>query len=144
MQGNIVVAIDGPAGAGKTTVARRIASRLRYVYVDAGAMYRAVALLAIRSRVNIRDSGLLEELVEEAVITFERTTHKVFLNGEDVSEAIRLREVSDATSMISQVSGVRRTFGKSAASDGFGGFGSYGGSRHCECGFSRCKGQDLS
>jgi cytidylate kinase len=104
----ITVAIDGPAGAGKSTLARRIASKLGYTYVDTGAMYRAVALWAQRTKVASSDMHRLEQLAKEARIEFKPGTNAVFLNGEDVTEAIRAPEIADAASEISLIPAVRR------------------------------------
>ena len=102
----IVVAIDGPAGAGKSTIARRVAEKLGYLYLDTGAMYRAVALWALRLNVALDDMHRLEQLALSAAITLEGA--RVTLNGEDVSEAIRTPEVSAAASQVSAVPAVRR------------------------------------
>ncbi len=104
----LVVAIDGPAGAGKSTIARRVAAQLNAVYIDTGAMYRAVAVLALRSGTDLADAVRLEILARDADIRFEAGSARVFLNGEDVSEAIRKPEVSPAASKVSAVSAVRR------------------------------------
>src|SRR5271155_3371535 len=102
----ITVAIDGPAGAGKSTLARRIAAKLGYLYVDTGAMYRAVALWAMRAGVSMSDMHRLEQLANEAQIEFTPTSEVVRLNGEDVSMAIRVPEISEAASEISRVPAV--------------------------------------
>jgi CMP/dCMP kinase len=107
-QQRIVVAIDGPAGAGKSTIARSVAARLGFVYIDTGAMYRAVALWALRAGINEAETHKMEQLAREAEITFEPGTRSVFLNGEDVTEAIRTPEVSSAASKVSAIGGVRR------------------------------------
>jgi cytidylate kinase len=104
----ITVAIDGPAGAGKSTLARRIASKLGYLYVDTGAMYRAVALWAVRAGVASSDMHRLEQLANEARLEFAPVTEAMLLNGEDVSVAIRAPEISEAASEISRVPAVRR------------------------------------
>jgi cytidylate kinase len=104
----ITVAIDGPAGAGKSTLARRIALKLGYTYVDTGAMYRAVALWALRTKVAVSDMHRLEQLAKEARIEFKPGTNAVLLNGEDVSEAIRAPEIAGAASEISRIPAVRR------------------------------------
>src|SRR6202051_1369252 len=104
----ITVAIDGPAGAGKSTLARRIASKLGYTYVDTGAMYRAVALWALRTKVAISDMHRLEQLANEARIEFKPGTNAVLLNGEDVTEAIRAPGIAGAASEISRIPSVRR------------------------------------
>jgi len=108
MPKRVVVAIDGPAGAGKSTIARRVAARLGFVYVDTGAMYRAVALQALRAGVDLSDAARLEPLAREARIEFEPGGSRTLLDGEDVSEAIRAPEMSQAASRVSTLSGVRR------------------------------------
>jgi len=104
----ITVAIDGPAGAGKSTLARRIAGKLGYVYVDTGAMYRAVGLWALRAGVALSDMHRLEQLAREAQIEFVSGASTIVLNGEDVTEEIRAPEVSDAASKVAQIPAVRR------------------------------------
>jgi cytidylate kinase len=104
----ITVAIDGPAGAGKSTLARRIAEKLGYLYIDTGAMYRAVALWALRANVALSDMHRLEQLANEARIELGAGSTRVMLNGEDVTEAIRAPEISDAASQVSRVPAVRR------------------------------------
>jgi cytidylate kinase len=103
-----IVAIDGPAGAGKSTVARRLADALAYVLVDTGAMYRAVALAAKRAGVAWTDgprlAALAEGLVEKTALTFERDPGlgiRVKLAGEDVSEAIRTPDMAQGASTVS-------------------------------------------
>jgi cytidylate kinase len=104
----ITIAIDGPAGAGKSTLARRIADKLGYVYVDSGAMYRAVALWALRANVALSDMHRLEQLASAAHIEFAPGGGTVLLNEEDVTSAIRTPEVSQAASEVSLVPAVRR------------------------------------
>ncbi|HEY6390427.1 MAG TPA: (d)CMP kinase [Bryobacteraceae bacterium] len=108
MSKRITVAIDGPAGAGKSAIARRIAHKLGFLYIDTGAMYRAVALWALRTNVALSDMHRLEQLANEAAIEFVSGNDRVLLNGEDVSEAIRSPEVSRAASEVSLVPSVRR------------------------------------
>jgi cytidylate kinase len=108
MSKRIIVAIDGPAGAGKSTVARRVAKKLDFIYIDTGAMYRAVALWALRTGVDSSDMHRLEQLAAEASIEFPPGNSRVLLNGEDVSDAIRTPAVSETASKISAVAGVRR------------------------------------
>ncbi len=102
------MAIDGPAAAGKSTLARRIAAKLGYLYIDTGAMYRAVALWALRLNIAVSDMYRLEQLANQAAIEFGPDDGKVQLNGEDVSLAIRTSEVGDAASEVSRIPGVRR------------------------------------
>jgi cytidylate kinase len=104
---HIIVAIDGPAGAGKSTLARRVASRLGYLYIDTGAMYRAVGLSALRLGVPLDDGLKLEQLALAAQIELLPDA-RILLNGEDVSGAIRRPEISQAASKVSAVAGVRR------------------------------------
>jgi cytidylate kinase len=104
----MVVAIDGPAGAGKSTIARRVAARLGLIYIDSGAMYRAVALWALREGVPLDDASRLEAMAQAARIDFAAGAATVLLNGEDVTEAIRAPEVSQAASKVSVLAGVRR------------------------------------
>ena len=104
----ITIAIDGPAGAGKSTIARRIADKLGLLYVDTGAMYRAVALWALRRSIAVSDMHRLEQLAREAHIEFVPGTRAVLLNGEDVTEAIRAPEVTEAASKVAAIAAVRR------------------------------------
>jgi CMP/dCMP kinase len=108
VEADLTVAIDGPAGAGKSTIARRVAARIGAVYIDTGAMYRAVALLALRSNTDLADAPRLEALARGADIRFEAGSSRVLLNGGDVTEAIRAPEVSPAASKVSAIPGVRR------------------------------------
>ena len=103
----LCVAIDGPAGAGKSTVARAVAEKLGVTYIDTGAMYRAVALWALRLGVDLNDLHRLEQLAKEAQIELA-AGQKVFLNNEDVTQAIRAPEVSASASKVAACGGVRR------------------------------------
>jgi cytidylate kinase len=107
-QKRIIVAIDGPAGAGKSTIARSLAGRLGFTYIDTGAMYRAVALWALRAGIDLDDLHRLEQLAREARIEFSTAEKSVQLNGEDVTDAIREPAVGEAASRVSQAPGVRR------------------------------------
>jgi cytidylate kinase len=104
----IIIAIDGPAGAGKSTVSRRVASQLGYTYIDTGAMYRAVAYWALRQNLEVNDAHRMEVLAEAAEIRLVTETGTVLLNGEDVSQAIREARVSEAASQVATIAGVRR------------------------------------
>jgi cytidylate kinase len=102
----VVVAIDGPAGAGKSTIAKRVAGRLGFTYIDTGAMYRAVALWGLRQNVSTDDMHRMEQLALAAEI--ELSPGRIRLNGEDVTEAIRTPDVSNGASRIAVIPGVRR------------------------------------
>ena len=104
----LIVAIDGPAGSGKSTSAKLVAQRLGYLYIDSGAMYRAVTLLAIRQSI-LKDEEAVVKLSKKLdfhLEFFEGVT-KVIVDGEDVSDAIRSREVNANVSDISAIAGVR-------------------------------------
>src|SRR5690242_8089203 len=104
----VVIAIDGPAGAGKSTVARRIAERLGFTYIDTGAMYRAVALWALGQGLDPEDPFRMEPLARAAEIRFEPGTRRVWLNDDEVTEAIRTPEVAQGASKVAVIPGVRR------------------------------------
>jgi cytidylate kinase len=106
----LIIAIDGPVGSGKSTVARGVAELLGYTYLDSGAMYRALALKAIRRGVSLSDAVALENLARETHIDLERGAdgQKVLLDGEDVTQAIRTAEVSQAASRVALIPGVRQ------------------------------------
>jgi CMP/dCMP kinase len=103
----VIVAIDGPAGAGKSTIARRLAERLGFTYIDTGAMYRAVGLWALRQGLDVTDMHRMEQLAVAAAIELLPGS-RILLNAEDVSTAIRTPEVSDAASKVSVIPAVRR------------------------------------
>ncbi len=102
----LIIAIDGPAGAGKSTIARKLAARLGFTYIDTGAMYRAVALWALRQSTDPDDMHRVGELADAAVI--ELVDGRVLLNQEDVSAVIRTPEVAAAASRVATHSRVRR------------------------------------
>ena len=104
----IIVAIAGPAGAGKSTIARRIAGLAGFTYIDTGAMYRAVALWALRTGVGLTDMHKLEELAKAARLGFLDSGLGMELNGENITSAIRSPEVSAAASKVAAISAVRR------------------------------------
>jgi cytidylate kinase len=106
----LIIAIDGPVGSGKSTVARRVAELLGYLHLDSGAMYRAIALKAIREGVALDAVHALEDLARGARIELEMdgTERRVRLDGEDVTEALRGPEMSQFASRVALVPGVRR------------------------------------
>jgi cytidylate kinase len=101
-----VIAIDGPAGAGKSTIARRLAEKLTYLYIDTGAMYRAIALWALREHIDPDDPQRLGPLAQAAGIELT-TDGGVHLNGEDVTAQIRRPEISAAASRVAAIPSVR-------------------------------------
>lgn len=110
----LVVAIDGPSGVGKTTTSKLVANALGVPHIDTGAMYRAIALKAIRNGVEFGHEPALERLASHSTIEFRRegeTSHTI-LDGEDVSSAIRTPEISMAASHVSAVPSVRRVLVK--------------------------------
>jgi CMP/dCMP kinase len=99
----IIITIDGPSGAGKSTVAQIVAEKLGLLYMDTGAMYRAVALLVTRSRINTDNEEELERLLRSSTIMIDRNSNnnaKVLLNNEDVSDKIRIPEISRLSSYL--------------------------------------------
>ncbi len=106
MQNRFIVAIDGPAGAGKSTIARAVASALGSIYIDTGAMYRAVALRAVRESANLSDEDRLTQLAQGSSIELA-AGGQVLLDGEDVSTQIRTPEIAQAASKVSALPGVR-------------------------------------
>jgi cytidylate kinase len=106
----MIIAIDGPAGSGKSTVARGVARRLGFTYLDSGAMYRAVTLLALEGEADLGDVEALSRLAADASIELREREHdyvQVILNGRDVSEEIREPRVTGASSRIAAHAPVR-------------------------------------
>jgi CMP/dCMP kinase len=101
----MIVAIDGPAGAGKSTVARTLAGRLGFRYLDTGAMYRALTWLALEEGVDLENGASLGALAHASPIAFERD--RVSIGGEDVTEAIRLPEIDRLVSTVARHPEVR-------------------------------------
>ena len=106
----INIAVDGPAGAGKSTIARKVAADLGYVYVDTGAMFRAIGLYMVRSGVDLDDASQIAANVDGADIDIEYIdgAQCVILNGENVNGLIRTGEISDAASKVAVVPDVRK------------------------------------
>ena len=101
----MIVAIDGPAGAGKSTVARTLATRLGFRYLDTGAMYRALTWLALAEGVSLDDGAALGELARREPVSFEED--HVFIHGEDVTEEIRLPRIDRVVSSVARHPEVR-------------------------------------
>ena len=106
----INIAIDGPAGAGKSTVAKRIAEIMHLTYVDTGAMYRALGLKAVRNGIDPGDAEAVAPILTDTTVTFIKINGEqhVVLDGEDVNELIRTEEISHAASVISTLPEVRQ------------------------------------
>ncbi|MEA1979513.1 MAG: (d)CMP kinase [candidate division Zixibacteria bacterium] len=104
-----IIAIDGPAGSGKSTTSRMLAARLGYVYLDTGAMYRALTYFSIENNIDISDETKLEVLAKKLNFEFitENEINRVFINGEEVTEEIRTMEVTKNVSEVSAHKGVR-------------------------------------
>lgn len=100
---NLVIAIDGPAGAGKSTVAQLVAQKLKYLYIDTGAMYRAVAYLVLKSGEDV------EKVIDDIklALTYENGKTNVFLNDKNITEEIRTPKVTDLVSTVAQEPKVR-------------------------------------
>lgn len=105
----ISIAIDGPSGAGKSTLARRLAAEMGYIYVDTGAMFRAVGLYALRAGRDPADAAAVEALLPQITLRLKVSAgaQKIFLNDEDVSDAIRAEQVGMAASAVAAHPAVR-------------------------------------
>jgi len=109
MHSNIIVAIDGYSSCGKSTVAKALAKKLHFIYVDSGAMYRAVTLYLLRNNIDVTDSRRIEEALENIHLNFHSRDYQthIILNGEEVSEEIRQMPVSEKVSDVSTLKAVR-------------------------------------
>lgn len=105
----VKIAIDGPAGAGKSTISKIVSKRLNYIYIDTGAMYRTVALYAIRNQIDTKNSRSVSEILDKIDINIEYSNgeQQVFLNGENVSSVIRTPEISVGASDVAVIADVR-------------------------------------
>ena len=106
----MIIAIDGPSGAGKSTIGKSLARELGFLYIDTGAMYRAVGLACLEIGADLSDTEVITNVSNRAVIDLAGPPDalRVLLNGRDVSQLIRAEEVSRAASLVSTVSAVRR------------------------------------
>jgi cytidylate kinase len=106
----MIIAIDGPSGAGKSTLGKMLAKKLNLLYLDTGAMYRAVGLAVLQNNVSFDDKARVAEIAESAKIELvgEPENLQIFLGGRDVSAEIRTNEVGQAASIVSTISEVRR------------------------------------
>ena len=140
----INVAIDGPAGAGKSTIAKAAAKALGYIYVDTGALYRTVALGAVRAGVLESDDGIAALLPNLQVeLKFVDGSQHVYLNGEDVSDLIRTPEISMGASQGQRRAGCAGVPVRLATRFSEEKQCNYGWSGYCHCGVAQCPGEDL-
>ena len=105
------IAIDGPAGAGKSTISKFVATEMGYLYIDTGAMYRAVGYKALKLGLSLEDEAAIDKMTKESAIELKITEHgqALFLDGKDVTDKIRTAEVSMVASRVSAIKGVRET-----------------------------------
>lgn len=104
------IAIDGPAGAGKSTISKFVAAELGYLYIDTGAMYRAIGYKVLKNNIGLEDSERIDAMAKESDIELKITDHgqSLYLDGVDVTDKIRTPEISMAASAVSAIGGVRR------------------------------------
>ena len=104
-----VIAIDGPAASGKSTTAKLLAKKMKYIYLDSGAMYRACALMSLQKGIDLQDETALAKMLEEIQIriVYSEQGNKIFLNGEDVSSRIREADITKLSSEIAVIGIVR-------------------------------------
>lgn len=115
MEKKLCIAIDGPAAAGKSTVAKIVARKKSYIYIDTGAMYRAITYLALEKGVDLNDEAALTALLKESAIDLTVSPEgeqKVYIAGEDVTEAIRTDSVSNQVSIVAKYAGIREEMTK--------------------------------
>lgn len=106
----IIIAIDGYSSCGKSTIAKSLAEALDYIFIDTGAMYRAVTYFFLKNNIDVKDAAAVEKALEQISISFQKNENKneTYLNGENVEKAIRTMEVSSHVSPVAAVSAVRR------------------------------------
>ncbi|WP_028783053.1 (d)CMP kinase [Thalassobacillus devorans] len=109
MEKQIAIAIDGPAAAGKSTVAKKVAHQLGYVYIDTGAMYRALTWCALQKGLNLEDEGSVHQLLTDCdiLLKMEQDGQHVYVNDADVTQAIRTQEVTNQVSIVAKHRKVR-------------------------------------
>lgn len=106
----ISIAIDGPSGAGKSTLAKNLAKKMNFIYIDTGAMYRAVAYYCILNNIDLKNSSQLKSFLDEIKlnIRYENNEQKVYLNNKDITEKLRTQEVADIASKCAEECEVRK------------------------------------
>lgn len=106
----IAVAVDGPAGAGKSSISKIVAKKLGYLYIDTGAMYRSVTWAVLHNHINVNNQKAVEALLPELDLTMEASDDscKVFIAGQDVTDFIRTPQVNNAVSIVASYKGVRQ------------------------------------
>lgn len=109
MNKNIVIAIDGYSSCGKSTLAKALAKKLNFIYIDSGAMYRAVTLYFLRNDIDLQDADLVKEALNNVHLDFQTLNNQtsIILNGEDVSKEIRQMHVAEKVSTVSAIKEVR-------------------------------------
>lgn len=110
MNNKFVIAIDGPAASGKSTTAKQLAIKLKYIYIDTGAMYRASGLCTLLQNISLDDEAALKEMLDKICIRieYEEDGNKIFLNEEDVTERIREADITKLSSQIAVIGMVRK------------------------------------
>lgn len=114
MKKKINIAIDGPAGSGKSTIAKLVASKFGYIYIDTGAMYRAITLKALLHKISTADEESLTRIAEETeiLLKYDSGRMRLFLDGVEVTDEIRSLEVTDNVSAVAAIPGVRKALVK--------------------------------
>ena len=109
LKNNFVITVDGPSGAGKSTISKKIAARLNLIYIDTGAMYRAVAWASLQQKIDLKDTAALDQLLKNIKIRFQAADDKnlVFCNGHDVTNEIRTPQIDQLASAVSGIPAVR-------------------------------------
>ncbi|MCK5535164.1 (d)CMP kinase, partial [bacterium] len=105
----IIITIDGPAGAGKSEIAKRIAHLLDYKYIDTGAMYRAIAWKILESKINVENDEELQDLIDNTEITWQpqENVFHIFVDGREITSGIRTQEITEKSNEISRIKKIR-------------------------------------